>query len=65
MAADAYRGELDREHPWVSPLNGDRTGLGPITLFTGTRDILNVDAPVSGPARLTPEWHPISTRRRR
>ncbi|WFR73695.1 alpha/beta hydrolase [Prescottella defluvii] len=44
VAADAYRGELDREHPWVSPLNGDLTGLGPITLFTGTRDILNVDA---------------------
>lgn len=44
VAADAYRGELDREHPWVSPLNGDPTGLGPITLFTGTRDILNVDA---------------------
>ena len=26
------------------PADGDPTGLGPITLFTGTRDILNVDA---------------------
>ncbi|CAM2979251.1 alpha/beta hydrolase [Prescottella defluvii] len=61
VAADAYRGGLDREHPWVSPLNGDLTGLGPITLFTGTRDILNVDArrftPLAADARLSLDVH--------
>ncbi|MBM4472486.1 alpha/beta hydrolase fold domain-containing protein [Rhodococcus hoagii] len=61
VAADAYRGELDREHPWVSPLNGDLTGLGPMTLFTGTRDILNVDArrfrPLASEARVSLDFH--------
>lgn len=60
-AADAYRGELDREHPWVSPLNGDLTGLGPITMFTGTRDILNVDArrfrPLATDAGVSLDFH--------
>ena len=28
----------------VSPLMGELTGLGPITLFSGTRDVLNPDA---------------------
>lgn len=61
VAADAYRGELDREHPWVSPLGGDLTGLGPITLFTGTRDILNVDArrfrPLASAAGVSLDFH--------
>lgn len=61
VAADAYRGELDREHPWVSPLNGDLAGLGPITLFTGTRDILNVDArrfrPLASAAGVSLDFH--------
>lgn len=61
VAADAYRGDLDREHPWVSPLGGDLTGLGPITLFTGTRDILNVDArrfaPLAANAGLSLDFH--------
>ena len=30
--------------PLVSPLGADLTGLGPLTLFSGTRDILNPDA---------------------
>ena len=28
----------------VSPLGADLTGLGPLTVFSGTRDILNPDA---------------------
>jgi acetyl esterase/lipase len=41
---EAWRGDLDIEDPRVSPLEGDLHGLGPITIFTGTRDILNPDA---------------------
>ena len=43
-AGDIYRGELPAEDPRVSPINGDLSGLGPITLFSGTHDILNSDA---------------------
>ena len=32
------------DHPLVSPLCGDLNGLAPITLFSGTRDVLNCDA---------------------
>jgi acetyl esterase/lipase len=39
-----WRGELAMEDPTVSPINGDLRGLGPITLFSGTRDILAPDA---------------------
>ncbi|MET4780164.1 alpha/beta hydrolase [Glaciihabitans sp. UYNi722] len=39
-----YRGELAENDPIVSPIYGDLTGLGPITMFSGTRDILNADA---------------------
>ena len=42
--AALWAGELDLTHPDVSPLSGDLAGLGPITLFTGTRDVLNPDA---------------------
>lgn len=42
--AGHWRGALDLRDPTVSPLFGDLAGLGPITLFTGTRDILNPDA---------------------
>lgn len=41
---DHWRGDLDVRDPRVSPLAGDLTGLGPLTVFTGTRDILNPDA---------------------
>lgn len=40
---DLWRDKLDVNEPVVSPLNGDLAGLGPITLFSGTRDILNPD----------------------
>ena len=39
-----WSGGLALTDPIVSPLAGDLTGLGPIVLFTGTRDILNPDA---------------------
>lgn len=43
-AGALYRGDLDESDPLVSPLHGNLTGLGPITMFSGTRDILNADA---------------------
>ena len=44
VLAGLWRGERDILDPVVSPLMGDLTGLGPITLFSGTRDVLNPDA---------------------
>lgn len=41
---DLYRGELSVNDPLVSPIHGSFDGLGAITLFSGTRDILNADA---------------------
>jgi acetyl esterase/lipase len=41
---ESWRGSLALTDPLISPLYGDLAGLGPITLFTGTRDILNPDA---------------------
>ncbi|MET9677565.1 alpha/beta hydrolase [Streptomyces sp. NPDC006482] len=43
-AGELYRGDLPADHPHVSPLLADLTGLNPITLFSGTRDIVNPDA---------------------
>lgn len=42
--AERWRDELAVEDPRVSPLAGDLAGLGPLTVFSGTRDILNPDA---------------------
>lgn len=42
--SDRWRGELPTEDPRVSPLAGDLAGLGPLTVFSGTHDILNPDA---------------------
>ena len=36
--------ELAETDPMVSPIHGSLNGLGPITMFSGTRDILNADA---------------------
>ncbi|GAB2454819.1 acetyl esterase/lipase [Conyzicola lurida] len=44
VLAEKWRGDLDLLDPLVSPLAGDLAGLGPITLFSGTRDVLNPDA---------------------
>lgn len=43
-AGALYRAELDETDPMVSPIHGSLEGLGPITMFSGTRDILNADA---------------------
>lgn len=43
-AGDAYRGSLDPDHPWVSPIRGELGGLPPMLVLTGTHDILNADA---------------------
>lgn len=42
--ADRWRGELPLADSRVNPLAADLTGLGPLTVFSGTRDILNPDA---------------------
>ncbi len=41
---DLWKGTLDVLDPVVSPLEGSLEGLGPITIFSGTRDILNPDS---------------------
>ena len=42
--ADRWRGNLPVDDHRVSPLAAELTGLGPLTVFSGTRDILNPDA---------------------
>jgi acetyl esterase/lipase len=42
--AKRWCGELPMTDPMVSPLNADLSGLGPLTVFSGTRDLLNPDA---------------------
>jgi acetyl esterase/lipase len=42
--ASRWAADLDMLDPRVSPLFGEFAGLGPLLLFTGTRDILNPDA---------------------
>jgi acetyl esterase/lipase len=39
-----YAGDLDATDPLASPLFGELDGLAPIEVYTGTHDILNVDA---------------------
>lgn len=43
-AGALYRAEVAADDPLVSPLFGSLDGLGPVTLFCGTRDILLADA---------------------
>jgi acetyl esterase/lipase len=43
-AGDLYRAELPVDDWRVSPIHGSLAGLGELTLFSGTRDILNADA---------------------
>lgn len=42
--ADYWRGDLSPSDPRASPVAGDLRGLGPVTVFSGTHDILNPDA---------------------
>lgn len=44
--SETWRGELPVTDPAVSPIFGDFAGLGPVTVFSGTRDSLNPDAHV-------------------
>jgi acetyl esterase/lipase len=44
VLAEHWRGSLDLLDPVVSPLAGELAGLPPLTVFTGTRDVLNPDA---------------------
>ncbi|MEO5757461.1 MAG: alpha/beta fold hydrolase [Mesorhizobium sp.] len=39
-----YAGDLDIAHPYVSPLNGDFHALAPMTVFSGTLDLLYPDS---------------------
>ena len=43
-AARLYTDGLDQRDPPVSPLFGDLSGLAPISVFTGTRDVLLTDS---------------------
>lgn len=43
-AGRLWAGALDPADPLASPLNGEMAGLPPVTVFTGTRDLLSVDA---------------------
>ncbi|MFV0495036.1 alpha/beta hydrolase fold domain-containing protein [Mycobacterium sp.] len=42
--ADRWRGDLDLSDLRVNPIAAALAGLGPLTVFSGTRDILNPDA---------------------
>lgn len=42
--ANLWSGEREITDPVVSPLFGDFAGLGPLTVYSGLRDILNPDA---------------------
>ncbi|MDO9407974.1 alpha/beta hydrolase fold domain-containing protein [Patulibacter sp.] len=44
VLAEHWRGGLPLEDPLVSPLLGDLAGLGPLSVHTGTRDVMNPDA---------------------
>jgi acetyl esterase/lipase len=44
LAGASYAGELDVQDYRVSPLFGEMIGLPEISIFTGTHDLLHVDA---------------------
>lgn len=60
-AGALYRAELGEGDWRVSPLHGPLEGLGPITMFSGTRDILNADAhrllPLAAAAGVPLDFH--------
>jgi acetyl esterase/lipase len=43
-AAAAYAGATALDHPWLSPLYGDYTGLPPLLILAGSTEILRDDA---------------------
>lgn len=56
-----WTGDDDARDPVVSPLFGELTGLGPITLLSGTHDVLHPDARVlrdrAREAGVELDWH--------
>ena len=60
-AGELYRGSLAEDDPLVSPIHGSLAGLGPVTMFSGTRDILNADAtrfvPLAAAAGVPLDYH--------
>ena len=60
-AGGLYRDTLGEGDWRVSPLFGSLEGLGPITMFSGTRDILNADAhrflPLAAEAGIPVDFH--------
>ncbi|GAA1338307.1 alpha/beta hydrolase fold domain-containing protein [Arthrobacter roseus] len=40
---EQWRGERSVEDPLVSPLNAELSGIGPLTIFCGTRDMVHPD----------------------
>ncbi|PCC45422.1 Acetyl esterase/lipase [Brevibacterium aurantiacum] len=61
ILAEHWSGDDELVDPVVSPLYGDLGGLGPLTILTGTRDVLNPDAHVlkdnARAAGVPVEWH--------
>ncbi len=43
FVAELWSGDCDVRDPQVSPLHGDLSDLGPMVIFSGTRDITNPD----------------------
>ena len=41
---EQWAGELGPTHPWASPINGSLDGLPPITVFSGSLDLLSPQA---------------------
>jgi acetyl esterase/lipase len=60
-AGALYRAELSEDDWRVSPIHGSLAGLGPITMFSGTRDILHADAlrlvPLAEAAGVALDYH--------
>lgn len=44
LASEAWAGGTPLDHPYLSPMYGDLSGLPPITLYVGTREMLWPDA---------------------
>jgi acetyl esterase/lipase len=61
VLSEYWRGGLDLRDPVVSPLFGDLAGLGALTVFSGTRDVLNPDAHLlrarAAAAGVALDWH--------
>ncbi|MGW0392769.1 alpha/beta hydrolase fold domain-containing protein [Streptomyces sp. NPDC003042] len=60
-AGRLYAGTLAADDPRVSPLRGSFEGLAPLTVFTGTRDVLTTDSAEllrrARAAGVEVEWH--------